>query len=255
VDAFALADPLLARTLPVGFGRPGHAFRPWPRKFWRWRDAGYRFGDERLDALAADLRLAHLQPELFEGRRFAAIARLAWAAPVDSGAFAVTTKGDTVTFDLDPAQLFRPYAGAGAYAVWLRLFDEAHLEPPVSMPLALDAACHPYAVPGALSDSHAIVVPAGQRLHLACPRALLEEKPIALRVGAAADAASPFAFTGDMVAISRPALWWRDAVPGWLTQGWRERPRPALAQAALLAIAAAALALLARRREKAPEPS
>lgn len=255
VDFFALSDPLLARTLPVGFGRPGHGVRPWPREFWRWREEGHRFGDARLDALAADLRLAHLQPDLFDAKRFAAIVRLVLAAPIDSGALTVTREPDAVVFDLDPAMFFRPYGGAAAYAVWLRLFDEARVEPPVRMPVALDESCHPYAVEGSLGDTHAIVVPASRRLRLTCPRTLLADAPIAMRVGAAMDMNSPFTFSGDIVALSRPPGWWLDAIPVWLTQGWRERPRPALAQAALLAIVAAALAMRARRREKSADAS
>ena len=251
VDTFALSDPLLARTLPVGAGRPGHGFRPWPREFWRWRDPSHRFGDPRLDSLASDLRLAHLDGTLFSSERFAAIARLALEAPLDSGALVITPQGEAVVFDIDPATLYRPSGDASAYAVWLRLFDEARLEPPVRLPLALDAQCRPYPVEGALSDPHAIAVPPGTRLRLSCPKALLAEAPIAMRIGAEMPGATQFNFTGDMVAISRPLAWWLDAVPGWLTQGWREKPRPALAQAGLLALIAAAL-FLAKRREAPP---
>jgi arabinofuranosyltransferase len=82
VDVFALADPFLARIAPLPGQRSGHALRPAIPDFMRWRDAAHTFGDARLDALAADLRLAHRSPELWSLERWRAIARLAVMHPI-----------------------------------------------------------------------------------------------------------------------------------------------------------------------------
>src|SRR4029450_8944315 len=48
----ALPAPFLAPVRPLPYSRPGHPYRPVRLETWMWRDAGHRFGDARLDALA-----------------------------------------------------------------------------------------------------------------------------------------------------------------------------------------------------------
>ena len=247
VDQFALADPLLARIAPVGQARPGHAYRPYPGEFWRWRDPTHAFGDVRLDALASDLRLAHRHDSIWSAHRWQAIARLLTTGPVGLDALRVREGTSEIDFDVQPWRLYRPDADAPSYEVWLRLYDEAAFDPPVRFPAALDAACKPYAVPGAIDASNTIEVRGRETLRLRCPRAYVDAAPIAMRIGAPSRDASGQVRFDDIVGLTRPRLWWLDAVPLWLTQGWRERPRPALAQAVVLAFAALAFAWRCRR--------
>jgi arabinofuranosyltransferase len=89
VDVYALADPFLARIAPLPDGRAGHGLRPSIPEFARWRDPAHSFGDARLDALAVDLRLAHLSSDTWSPARWEAISRLATMKPVviaDAGA-------------------------------------------------------------------------------------------------------------------------------------------------------------------------
>ena len=221
VDLHALADPLLARILPVGYDRPGHGYRPWPRDFWHWREEGYRFGDPRLDDLASDLRLAHLAPISSPGR-FAAIVRLAFAPWLESGVLIATPRDGSIVFDMDLATLSKPFAGAEAYEVRLRLFDEVRVEPPVDPPVMLDAACRPYVAAGDLSRLHAIVVPGRGRFSLSCPRGVLAQAPLLLSVGVAPREGRGFKYSDEVTVIWRPSAWWLGDVPGWLTHGWRD---------------------------------
>ncbi|HEX4780243.1 MAG TPA: hypothetical protein VH301_05790, partial [Usitatibacter sp.] len=108
-DVYALADPFLARVKPLPHGRPGHEFRPQPQGWTEWRDPSHRFGDERLDALASDLRAAHLSPDLWSVDRWRAIARLMVFGQIDPHAMFVSAGGDHYRIVADVTKLFRPW--------------------------------------------------------------------------------------------------------------------------------------------------
>ena len=119
VDWYALADPFLARIRPFPGGRPGHAFRPAPDSFWRWRDPAHGFGDARLDALARDLRLAHRSPELFSRERLGAIARLLRERRVPVAAIDVHPAGDSVEIAIRAARIDARIPRTGKPVVWM----------------------------------------------------------------------------------------------------------------------------------------
>lgn len=240
IDVLALADPFLARFEPLRNSRPGHAYRPFRADFPRWRDAGYRFGDPRLDSLAADLRLAHRSRDLWSVERASAIARLAVHAVIPQDALRVSDEGNALRIDIKPWRLFRPWPDATSHVVWLRLHDAGRLRYRAPLPTALDRDCAPVAVPPLSEDAGGFEVRAGDSVTMRCPKGTLGRDAILLRIGAlqTIDGRSHIEYDEAIEAV-RPALWWLTGLPEWLVQGWTEKPKPAVTIAALLAVFAA----------------
>ena len=249
IDIWALSDPFLGRFAPLPNGRPGHAYRPLPPDYPRWREADHSFGNAEIDRLASELRLAHLSPDLWTRERAAAIARLAGHRLFPQDVLRVTDEADAVRIEVKPAKMFRPWPGAEKHVVWMRLHDAGRLRYGIELPVGLDRECAKVAVPKELSDLTGVEVTAGQTLVLRCPRSTLGAQAILLRIGV------PQVIEGrahveydEAIEALRPALWWRTGVPAWLVQGWSEKPKPAVAVAVVLLFVAGLLWRAGRRR-------
>ncbi|MGZ5071779.1 MAG: hypothetical protein ACXWBL_01495 [Usitatibacter sp.] len=250
IDVLALADPFLARFAPLRNSRPGHAYRPLRSDFTRWREAGHSFGDPGLDELASDLRLAHLG-DLWSLERARAIMRLPFHAAIPQDALVVRDEGDALRIAINPPRLFRPWPDAPAHWVWLRLHDAGRLRYRAPLPTALDRDCAPVPVPPFSDDAGAFEVRAGETVTLRCPKDALDREAILLRIGAlqTVNGRTHIEYDEAIEAV-RPALWWLTGLPGWLVQGWTEKPKPAVIIAALLLATAGLLWRSARRRER-----
>jgi arabinofuranosyltransferase len=233
-DVYALADPFLARVRPLPHGRPGHEFRPQPPGWTEWREPAHRFGEERLDRLAADLRAAHLSRDLWSGERWRAIARLMVFGQIDPHAMFVSGGGDHYRIVADVRRLFRPWSAA-RYVVWIRQQDPEHLAYFAEYPHGLDRDCKSVTVARADSETAGIRVAAGEPFELRCPKAAIGRDEILIRVGAwNDDPRNPRIAYDDAIEAVRPRLWWLSGFPGWLVQGWNETPDDALDAAFVL---------------------
>ncbi len=240
VDIFGLADPLLARVAALPNGRPGHGFRPLPQDFQRWRLDGFRFGDERLDALAAILRRVHRSPELWSAERFAAMARLATFGTIDSGALSVVDDGTTLAIRLVPAKLLRSgdvaFPKDGARLVWIRRYDVGRLKFGDALLRGIDRECRTVEVPAERSDTTGIEVRGAEPLVLWCAKSELGGDGLLVRVGTFMP--SGRILYDEVVPVYRPVLAWTSGLPAWLVQGWTEKPKPAIVIAFVLGLAA-----------------
>lgn len=201
VDWFALAEPMLARIRPFPGGRPGHAARPLPEQFWRWRDPAHAFGDARLDALARDLRLAHRSRELFTVERFGAIARLLRERRVPVEAIDVRGAGERVEIVIHAARIDARVPRQGKPVVWV------------------SRDCEPERP--RLRGGYLIPVDGRGVARLHCPAAGFERIPLAVSAGTfdPPDAAEPrFAPQGVQV-VRGPWGSWIAQVPRWATSG------------------------------------
>ena len=164
----------------------------------------------------------------------------------------MTDEASALRIDIEPRRLFRPWPDAATYWVWLRLHDAGKLRFLAPLPTALDRDCAPAAVPPHAEDAGIIEVRAGDSLTLRCPKAMLGREAILLRVGALQSVGGRTHIEYDEAfEVVRPALWWLTGLPGWLAQGWTEKPKPAVTLAVLLAI----LAALAWRSARAADRS
>lgn len=237
-DILGLADPFVARLAPLPNGRPGHAYRPLPPDFDRWRDPGHRFGDARLDALAQDLRMAHRSTSLFTTERFAAVARLLTLGPIPGDALVVAEEESEWRIELKPARLYRP-GPAAKYAVWIRRYDPGHIGYFSEFPRGLDAHCRPVDMPPERRNEPALEVPAGEAVLLRCAKRDVGSDGILVRIGARV-AGDAIAYD-EIIPVVRPFLGWTSGFAEWLVEGWDEKPRPAVAVALCLLLAAALL--------------
>ena len=239
-DFFALTDPLLARIAPLPDSRPGHAYRPMPAEFWRWSDPGHAFAEAGLDELAARLRLAHVERDLWSGERLRAIAWLASRRSIALPSVEVAEEGDSRRITVHPAPLFRfPYR-PDRYLVQLRMYDDEGL--------ALDGQCRVGRVPEGRDAATAIEIARGAILSLACPKSVTDREGIVMRVGAVVpEPGGPQLRYDEAIPIARPAFrWWARSVPGWLAEGWERAPAAPLAVGALLLAVALGLGRGAR---------
>ena len=252
VDTWALSDPFLGRFASLPYGRPGHPFRPLPDHYEKWRDPAYRFGDERLDALASDLRLAHVSPDLWSAERWRAIARLATYPAIEQDAFAVIDEGDSVRIEMKPWRLYRPGTASPVLLVWLRLHDAGLLRFRLPLPVALDRDCRPIAAPFERQDIDGIEVGARESFVLRCPKATLGRSALLFRIGAPVidRAGNHLVEWDEALDAVRPRLWWINGIPTWLVQGWSEKPKPAVTVAIVLLLVAGGL----WRSARAPRP-
>lgn len=237
-DDVGLIDPLLARIEPLPNPRPGHAWRPAPAEFWRWPDAGHRFADPRVDALAARLRKAHVETPLLSADRFEAIASLLRDGGLASDDVRVEHRGDEMEIRIRPRRLALDDPATERYAVVPRLYDHrVRVEdrgpyPDVSRYPGVDVRCEPQPRPGAIP-----VEPQGE-LVMRCPAARLAGDGLLLQVGAiAAGQSLATARWGIPVVAARPAGWWLAQVPGWWRDGWAHPLAPLLG--AVLSLGAA----------------
>lgn len=243
IDTFALADPMLARVKPLPAARPGHAYRPLRRDIARWRNGEHAFGDPGLDAVASDLRLAHLSRPLLSVERFAAIARLLPAPKFDLHGVEISRDRALTRISLDPALLFRMKPPSLTNRVWLRLYDrglravDPGITPIDRYPGTMVFNCGSRTLPSELNSEESIAVPAGERLSFECDSELFRDG-LLMRVGAQHGSNIVW---DEVTAILRPRLWWTASVRRWLLDGWRSRPWPPLAAAALLLLAAGAI--------------
>jgi arabinofuranosyltransferase len=247
IDIFALADPFMARIAPFPYPRPGHAFRPYPPEWPRWRDPSHHFADPRLEALASELRLVHLSPGLWSAQRWHAMLRAFFASPIDLGVFSVRDTGDAWEIRGIPSRIYRPFP-SDSYFVWMRQFDASRLKYGIPFPVGLDRDCQPFAVPPAQAESAAFVVRAGDAFEMRCPKARIGRDGVLIQVGAwMTDRRGPHIEYDQAFEARRPALFWVAGVPEWLVQGWNEVPDHAIGVAFLLLAAAAVLAWKAAR--------
>ena len=242
IDIWALSDPFLGRFAPLPNSRPGHPYRPLPDDYPRWREAGYSFGTAELDALARDLRLAHLSTELWSVERARAIARLAVHRLFPQDALKVADEGDAMRIEVKPSKMFRPWPDAGKHVVWMRLHDAGKLRYGIELAVGLDRDCARVAVPKELSDLTGVDVPSGETLVLRCPKSILAGDAILLRIGVrqVTEGRAHVEYDEAIEAI-RPAFWWRTGLAAWLVQGWTEMPKPALTVAIILLVVAGLL--------------
>jgi arabinofuranosyltransferase len=244
IDIWALSDPFLGRFAAIANGRPGHAYRPLPPEYPRWREPGHSFGDPAVDALARDLRLAHRSAALWGVERFAAIARLAVHPLFPQDALLTSDEGGAVRIAVKPARMFRPWPGAASFVVWMRLHDAGKLRYGIELPVGLDRNCAPVAVAKEASDLTGVDVAAGETLVLHCPKPMLGREAILLRVGVRqVIGGKPHVEYDEAIEAVRPAFWWISGLPAWLVQGWTEKPKPAVTVAFALLLAAGLLAL------------
>jgi len=254
IDIFALADPFMARIAALPYPRPGHAFRPEPPEWPRWRDPDHHFADPRLEALAGDLRLVHRSPDLWSAARWRAMARAFFAAPIDLGVFTVTDAGDRYRIFGLPAKIYRPFA-ADSYVIWIRQYDAARLKYAIAFPHGLDRDCKPLEVPPDRGETTGFVVKAGEAFDLTCAKSAIGRDGILVRIGAwLTDRRGPHVEYDQAVDAVRPPLFWVAGVPEWLVQGWNEVPDHALAVAFVLLAAAGALLWLSSRLPRPGSP-
>ena len=239
IDIWALSDPFLGRFAPLPNGRPGHPYRPLPAEYPRWREAAHSFGDPRIDALASDLRLAHLATGLWSAERARAIARLAVHGIFPQDALEVVDEGDAMRIEVKPWKMFRPWPGAEKHLVWMRLHDAGKLRYGIELPVGLDRDCSRVPVPNESSDFSGVDVPSGETLVLHCPKSILGREAILMRIGVrqVIDGRAHVEFDEAIEAI-RPAFWWLSGLPAWLVQGWTEKPKPAVTVAIVLLVVA-----------------
>ena len=239
IDIWALSDPFLARFAPLANGRPGHPYRPLPAEYPRWREAGHSFGNAEVDALARDLRLAHLDPDLWSVERARAIARVAVHPLFPQHALEVADEGDAVRIEVNPSRMFRPWPGVPQHLVWMRLHDPGKLRYGIELPVGLDRDCARVAVAKEASDFTGVDVPSGETLVLRCPKATLGRNAILMRIGVRQELKGRAHVEYDeAIDAIRPAFWWASGLPAWLAQGWTEKPKPAVTVAILLLVAA-----------------
>jgi arabinofuranosyltransferase len=242
IDIWALADPFLGRFAPLPNGRPGHPFRPLPADFPNWRDASHRFDDATQDALARDLRLAHLDRDLWSAARFKAIARLALHPTIAQDAVRVADEGSSLRIEVKPLRLFRPWPDARSHVVWLRLHDAGRLRYGVPLDTSLDADCRPFTVARDRGELTGLDVPAGETLTLRCPKATLGREGILMRIGVRqVIGGRDHVEYDEAVEVLRPPFFWASGLGEWLLQGWTERPRPAVTAAIVLLLIAGLL--------------
>ena len=199
VDWFALADPMLARIRPFPGGRPGHALRPIPESFWRWRDPAHVFGDARLDALARDLRLAHRSAELFSGERLGAIARLLRERRVPVQAIDVQRAGDRVEIAVITARIDARMPRSGRPVLWV------------------SRDCAPSAP--RLGEGYLIEADAKGVARLTCPASGFDAFPLAVSAGTLEAGATAPVFSSQGVWIVRDRLGWIRSVAKWIVSG------------------------------------
>jgi arabinofuranosyltransferase len=242
-DIFALADPFVARIAALPYPRPGHAFRPAPPDWALWRDAGHHFADNRLEALAGDLRLIHRSPDLWAGARWRAMAREFFAGPIEMGVFTVSDTGDAYRIFGIPSKVYRPFP-AESYVVWVRQYDAARLKYNIAFPHGLDRGCRPLDVPADKGEVTGFTVRAGDSFELTCAKQAIGRDGILVRIGAwMTDRRGPHVEYDQAVDVVRPPFFWVAGVPEWLVQGWNEVPDHALGVGFVLLAAAAWLLL------------
>jgi hypothetical protein len=200
IDWFALADPFLARIRPFPGGRPGHAFRPLPDSFWRWRDPAHGFGEARLDALARDLRLAHRSPELFSWERLRAIGRLLRERRVPVDAIDVRAAGGEVEIAIRAARIDARIPRAGKPVIWI------------------NRDCVPSAP--RLADGFLVDVDDDGRARVRCPGQGFSTTPLRVSAGTfdPPGSATP-GFSSQGAWIVRDRFAWLGSVPRWATSG------------------------------------
>jgi hypothetical protein len=178
---------------------------------------------------------------------------------IDGGGIIVSHEKGPARIELQPERLYRRAKilefrePVREYLVRLRVYDreqrrrERHITPEgAPNDRALDRECRERR-----DASLAIKVPAGMRLVVSCPQALLDGEGVLVKVGVPHAGSVDF---DESMAIARPAFaWWIEAVPGWLADGWRLRPWPPIALAALFFAIAAFLRWGPRRAD--PEAS
>jgi len=248
IDIFALADPFIARIAALPYPRPGHAFRPEPPEWPRWREEGHHFADPRLEALAADLRLVHRSADLWSAARWRAMWRVFFAAPIDLGVFSVRDTGDAYRIFGIPSKIYRPFA-ADSYVMWIRQYDAARLKYGIQFPHGLDRDCKPVDVAPDKGETTGFVVKAGESFELTCAKAAIGRDGILVRFGAwMTDRRGPHVEYDQAVDAVRPPLFWVAGVPEWLVQGWNEVPDHAIVVALVLLAAASILGWMSARR-------
>ena len=219
VDYLALAEPFLARLHPVALNRPGHAFRPLPEGFLLWRDPAHRFADARLEALAADLRLAHRSPDLFTRERAAALWRLLRLRPLDAGAVETRRSGDAIRLTVRPLMLVRLQDPPGRGVTWT------------------SRDC----VPGATAyrGGHLVEASEDGASHIDCPAKDFDRIPFYLHAGTIEAGSPPVVRLDEGIPIVREGFTWLRDLPRWAVAGHGEGSLlPSLVALALLGIAA-----------------
>lgn len=219
VDYLALAEPFLARLQPVAVNRPGHAFRPLPEGFLLWRDPTHHFADARLDALAADLRLAHRSPDLFTVERAAALWRLLRLRPLDAGAIEMQRAGDVVRLAVRPRMLIRLQDPPGRGVTWT------------------SRDCMPGATPYRGGDLVEASTDGASRIE--CPARDFDRIPFHVHAGTIAAGTPPVVKLDEGIPIVRENFTWLRDLPRWAVAGHGEGSLlPSLVALVLLVIAA-----------------
>jgi arabinofuranosyltransferase len=198
IDWYGLADPLLARIQPFAGARPGHANRPMPEEFWRWREPAHAFADARMDALARDLRLAHRSSDLFSAQRLAAIGRLVRERRVPVRAVDLRRDGDSVFIAVVPARMDLRVPIPGKPVVWSNRDCAAAARP--------------------LRDGYLVLAGADGTAHLRGPARDFDRIPFLVSAGAIESSGEP-TFIGAGAWIVRDRFAWVKEVPRWAVSG------------------------------------